>query len=43
MKKLPLLLAYLSLFVIMASTVRRSEVTAFMKFTLGLAVICWLG
>jgi hypothetical protein len=43
LKKLPLLLAYLSLFVIMASTVRRDEVPAFIKFMLGLAVLCALG
>jgi hypothetical protein len=42
-KKLPLLMAYLSLFVIMASTVRRTEVGAFLKLTLGLAVLCALG
>ena len=43
LKKLPLLLSYLSIFVIMASSIRRSEVNAFMKFTLVLAVICSLG
>ena len=43
LKKLPLLLAYLSLFVIMASVVRREEVPAFLTFMLGLAVLCALG
>jgi hypothetical protein len=42
-KKLPLLLGYLSVFVIIASVVRRSEVSAFLGFTLILAVICALG
>jgi hypothetical protein len=39
-KKLPLLLSYISIFVIVASSVRPSEVPAFMKYTLVLAVIC---
>jgi hypothetical protein len=39
LKKLPLLLAYVSLFVIAASAVRRSEVRPFMTYTLALAVI----
>jgi hypothetical protein len=43
LKKLPLLLSYSSLFVVMASVVRRAEVPAFTKYTLGLAVICALG
>jgi hypothetical protein len=43
LKKLPLLLSYLSIFIIIASSVRRSEVNAFLKFTLVLAVICSLG
>lgn len=42
-KKLPLLVAYLSLFVMMASIVRREEIGAFLKLTLLLAVICGLG
>ena len=42
-KKLPLLLSYLTLFLIMASVVRREEVPAFLKFTLGLAVAVGLG
>jgi hypothetical protein len=41
-KKLPLLLSYISIFVIVASSVRPSEVSAFMKYTLVLAVICGL-
>jgi hypothetical protein len=43
LKKVPLLVSYLSLFVITASVVRRAEVAAFMKYTLGLAVVCALG
>jgi hypothetical protein len=43
LKKLPLLIAYLSIFVMTASVVRRTEVQAFFKYTLGLAVICALG
>jgi len=42
-KKLPLLVSYVSVFVIVASSVRRSEVPAFMNYTLVLAVICGLG
>jgi hypothetical protein len=42
-KKLPLLLSYASIFVMMASVVRRDEVAAFMKLILGLAVLCALG
>jgi hypothetical protein len=42
-KKLPLLISYISIFVIVASSVRRSEVPAFMTFTLVLAVLCALG
>jgi hypothetical protein len=42
-KKLPLLVTYVSLFVIAASTVRRSEIPAFMNYILGLAVVCALG
>ncbi len=42
-KKLPLLLSYLTLFLIMASVVRREEVAAYLKLTLGLAVIVGLG
>jgi hypothetical protein len=42
-KKLPLLVSYLSIFVIVASAVRPGEVRAFMTLTLGLAVITGLG
>jgi O-antigen ligase len=42
-KKLPLLISYMSIFVIVASSVRRTEVPAFMTFTLVLAVLCALG
>jgi O-Antigen ligase len=42
-KKLPLLVSYASVFVIVASSVRRSEVPAFLNYTLVLAVICGLG
>jgi hypothetical protein len=38
-KKLPLLVSYMSIFVIVTSSIRKSEVRAFMSFTLGLAVI----
>ena len=41
-KKLPLLVSYVSIFVIVASSVRRSEVPAFMTYSLVLAVICGL-
>jgi hypothetical protein len=42
-KKLPLLVAYVSLFVITASTLRRTEVPAFLNYTLILAVCCAVG
>jgi hypothetical protein len=42
-KKLTLLISYVLLFVLVASSVRRSEVPAFFKYTLGLAVVCALG
>lgn len=42
-KKLPLLVSYLTLFVITASVVRRNEVRAFLNYTLVLAAICGLG
>jgi hypothetical protein len=42
-KKLPLLIAYVSVFVMVASAVRPSEVRPFMNYTLVLAVICGLG
>jgi cell division protein FtsL len=43
LKKVPLLLSYLSVFLMMASVIRRDEVAAFLKYTLVLAVICALG
>ena len=43
LKKLTLLVAYVSLFVMIASVVRRDEVPAFLSYTLGLAVVCALG
>ena len=42
-KQLTVLVAYISLFVMVASIVRRSEVGAFLKYTLVLAVICAVG
>lgn len=39
-KKLPLLISYLSIFVLVASSVRRSEVPAFLRYSLVLAVLC---
>ena len=42
-KKLPLLVSYISIFVIVASSVRRSEVPAFLTYTLVLAVIMAVG
>jgi hypothetical protein len=42
-KKLPLLISYMSIFVIVASAVRRTEVRAFMTLSLVLAVICAVG
>jgi hypothetical protein len=42
-KKLTLLLSYGLLFVLVASSVRRTEVPAFLKYSLVLAVICALG
>jgi hypothetical protein len=42
-KKLTLLVAYLSLFVVVASAVRPAEVPAFLKYILALAVICAIG
>lgn len=41
--QIPLLIAYVSLFVIVASGVRRSEVAPFLTYTLILAVICGAG
>jgi hypothetical protein len=42
-KKLTLLMSYAMLFVIVASSIRRAEVPAFLKYTLVLAVLCALG
>jgi hypothetical protein len=42
-KKLTLLLSYAMLFVIVASSIRRAEVPAFLKYTLLLAVLCAVG
>lgn len=42
-KKLVLLVSYVSLFVIVASSVRRTEIRAFLTYTLLLAVACALG
>ena len=42
-KKLALLASYVSLFVIVASSIRRSEVRAFMTLTLVLGCVCALG
>jgi O-antigen ligase len=39
----PLLLSYLSLFVMLSGVVRRTEVRPFLLYTLGLGVICALG
>jgi hypothetical protein len=42
-KKLTLLASYVALFVVVASSIRHTEVPAFMKYTLGLALVCALG
>jgi hypothetical protein len=42
-KKLTLLASYISLFVVIASSIRRREVPAFLKYVLILTVICALG
>ncbi len=42
-KKVTLLLSYVMFFVIVASSVRRSEVPAFLRYMLWLAVICAIG
>lgn len=42
-KKLTLLVAYVSFFVVVASVVRRREIPAFMTYTLLLATLCALG
>lgn len=43
LKKLPLILAYSTFFLVVASAVRRSEVRSFMSYTLGLAMIVAIG
>ena len=43
LKKLPLMLSYVTLFLIAASAVRRGEVRSFMTYTLWLAIIVALG
>lgn len=43
LKQLPLLVSYVSLFAIAASVVRRSEIRAFLLYTLLLAVACAVG
>jgi hypothetical protein len=43
LKKVPLLISYMSIFVIVASGIRRTEVRAFMTFSLVLAVITCIG
>jgi hypothetical protein len=42
-KKLPVLVAYVAFFLIVASSVRPTEVRAFMTLTVGLAVVCSVG
>lgn len=42
-KKLPLLVSFVSVFLIAATALRRSEIPAFLNYTLVLAVICALG
>ena len=43
LKELPLLVSYVFLFVIAASAVRRTEIRAFLTYTLVLAVVCAVG
>lgn len=43
LKGLPLLISYVSLFVMAASVARRNEIPAFLKYTLALAALCALG
>ncbi|MCW3000062.1 MAG: hypothetical protein JWN65_3611 [Solirubrobacterales bacterium] len=43
LKRLPLLVAYASVFFVAASVVRPAEVPRFLRFTLGLAVLCAIG
>jgi hypothetical protein len=42
-KKLPLLVSFVSVFLIAATAMRRSEIPAFLNYTLVLAVICAMG
>jgi hypothetical protein len=42
-KKLPLLVSFISIFLIAASALRRTEVPAFLNYTLILAVLCAVG
>lgn len=43
LKKLPLMLAYISVFVIASSAIRRSEVRPLLSYTLGLAIVVAIG
>ena len=43
LKKLPLMLSYVTLFLIASSAIRRGELSSFMTYTLGLAIIVALG
>ncbi len=43
LKKLPLMLSYVTLFLIASSAIRRNEVRNFMTYTLGLAIVVALG
>jgi hypothetical protein len=43
LKKLPLLVSYVSVFLIVSSAIRPTEVPAFLKLTLGLSVVVGLG
>ena len=43
LKKLPLMLSYVTLFLIASSAIRRSEVPSFMTYTLGLAIVVAIG
>jgi hypothetical protein len=43
LKKLPLMLSYVTLFLIASSAIRRSEVPSFLTYTLGLAIVVALG
>jgi hypothetical protein len=43
LKRIPLFVSYFSLFIVFASTIRRSEVEPFLKYILWLALLCALG